>query len=89
METEAEETIKAEATDVEDFSHTIVGASIKGSIKGVFIKGTQTMSPMVVVISLITTQIPKIPNLLQTLLLASHAKSATNLDTQPLIAING
>ena len=85
MEIEAKETIEAEATEVEDFSHTIVGASIKG----VFLKGTQTISPMVVVISLITTQIPKIPNLLQTLLLASHAKSATNLDTQPLIAING
>ena len=88
METEAEETIKAEATDVEDFSHTIVGASIKGSIKGVFLRGTQAMSPMVV-ISPITTQILKIPNLSQTPPLAPHAKSATNLDIQPLIAING
>ena len=82
MEIGVEGIIEAEATEVEDFNHTIVGASIKG----IFRKGTQTT---VEVISPITTLIPKIPNLSQIPPLAPHAKSATNLDIQPLIAING
>ena len=69
MEIEAEETTEAKATEVEGFSHRIVGASIRG----VFLMGTQTVSPMVEVISPITTQIPKIPNLSQTPPLAPHA----------------
>ena len=70
---------------MEGFSHTIVEASING----VFLKGTQTTVEVISPITTQTPKIPKIPNLSQTPPLAPHAKSATNLDIQPLIAING
>jgi hypothetical protein len=77
----------AEATEVEaDFSLIIV--EVEASIKGVFHKGTQTTSPVLVIFPIIMS-IPKIPNLPQTSLPVPHAKSVTNLDIQPSIATKG
>ena len=77
MEIGAEEIIEAEATEVAGSSHTIVEVFLNNTV--------ELISPITTSIP----QLPKIPKISKIPKPVPHAKSATNLDIRPLIAING